>query len=151
MSKIFTATDINQNKFSANESDFSFRISSYGVLIEDGKILLQKSPLSHFYNLPGGGVEVGESEKDAVVREFNEETGYQVVYKKHLDFGFNLFTFENNFFHNFFVFSEVERISLEVGNITDPEDSSEAKFFDLKSLDINIVNPIHRSIIEKYL
>lgn len=57
---------------------FSCRI--YGVLRDEGKVLLTRSHFSgdSFINFPGGGVEVGEGPGDALRREFMEETGLTV-------------------------------------------------------------------------
>ena len=57
---------------------FSCRI--YGVLREEGKVLLTRSVFrgAPFVNFPGGGVEIGEAPADALKREFFEETGLSV-------------------------------------------------------------------------
>ena len=57
---------------------FSCRI--YGVLRENGKVLLTRSKFhdSTFINFPGGGVEIGEAPMAALLREFVEETGLVV-------------------------------------------------------------------------
>lgn len=62
----------------------NFRLAAYGVVHdEDGRILLAKgSPRAVYpgaWFLPGGGVEHGEHPRDAVVREFSEETGLSVA------------------------------------------------------------------------
>jgi 8-oxo-dGTP diphosphatase len=59
------------------------RVGAYGVCRDDaGRVLLARnSDLSEFpgrWTLPGGGVEQGEHPDDAVVREFEEETGFEV-------------------------------------------------------------------------
>lgn len=59
------------------------RIGAYGVCRDDhGRVLLARgSDSSEFpgvWSLPGGGVEQGEHPDDAVVREFREETGFEV-------------------------------------------------------------------------
>ncbi|MAO64390.1 MAG: NUDIX hydrolase [Balneola sp.] len=58
------------------------RIRSCGVLIEDGRLLLVEllSPVteSWIWIPPGGEVNFGESLEEAVIREFQEETGLKV-------------------------------------------------------------------------
>ena len=62
----------------AADRTFSCRI--YGVLRENGKVLLTRSAFhgSSFINFPGGGVEIGEAPMAALLREFVEETGLNV-------------------------------------------------------------------------
>jgi 8-oxo-dGTP diphosphatase len=57
---------------------FSCRI--YGVLRENGKVLLTRSAFrdSTFINFPGGGIDIGEAPMAALLREFVEETGLVV-------------------------------------------------------------------------
>lgn len=52
-----------------------------GVIIRDGAVLLVErgvEPLAGQWSLPGGGVELGETLEEAVVREMQEETGLTV-------------------------------------------------------------------------
>ncbi|SFK10826.1 ADP-ribose pyrophosphatase YjhB, NUDIX family [Halobacillus dabanensis] len=51
------------------------RVAVRGILFHDGKILTVKSNKGD-YKLPGGGVDAGESETAALIREISEETGY---------------------------------------------------------------------------
>jgi ADP-ribose pyrophosphatase YjhB (NUDIX family) len=44
----------------------------------DGRILLQQRSDNGLWGLPGGSVEIGESVRDAIVREVREETGLTV-------------------------------------------------------------------------
>jgi 8-oxo-dGTP diphosphatase len=57
-------------------------VRAYGVLIEDGRILLVRSSNPRhdppLWWLPGGGIHFGESPETTVLREFFEETGLVV-------------------------------------------------------------------------
>ena len=53
---------------------FSYRIG--GVLIRDNKILLTKG--GDDYSLPGGHAQIGETSQETIIREFQEETGFDV-------------------------------------------------------------------------
>lgn len=48
------------------------------VFDDDSRILLQRRRDSGNWALPGGGMEMGESLVDSVVREVREETGFEV-------------------------------------------------------------------------
>ena len=55
-----------------------------GALVTDGRVLLgHRSPDKHahpdVWDLPGGVIETGESELDALVRELQEELGVQIA------------------------------------------------------------------------
>ena len=71
------------------------RVAAYAVILREDRILLTRlSPsVSHheLWTLPGGGLDHGESPRDAVVREVHEETGLRAevgetarVYSAHL-------------------------------------------------------------------
>lgn len=55
------------------EPDFVFSYRVIGVLVQDGKVLLQK-PKGDDYSFPGGHAMALESSRDTLVREFWEET-----------------------------------------------------------------------------
>ena len=51
------------------------------VIVADGKVLIVKrkyDPLAGQWSLPGGGVELGETLEDSIVREMLEETGLDI-------------------------------------------------------------------------
>lgn len=50
-------------------------VRSCGILIKDGKVLMQKRKSDEFFALPGGGVEKNEFSNESLVREFIEECG----------------------------------------------------------------------------
>ncbi|NHJ87433.1 MAG: NUDIX domain-containing protein, partial [Asgard group archaeon] len=49
-----------------------------GVLIRNGKILLQSDPLVKFWVLPGGSPKPFEASDKALIRELKEEIGLQI-------------------------------------------------------------------------
>lgn len=59
-----------------SKEELEFRPSVYGVLIEDGKILL--SPQWDGFDIPGGGIEIDETIDACLKREFWEETGLEI-------------------------------------------------------------------------
>jgi 8-oxo-dGTP pyrophosphatase MutT (NUDIX family) len=56
-----------------------FRRAVRAIIIKDSKIALIKSIKYGEYKFPGGGIEDGESEFDALIRETNEETGLNII------------------------------------------------------------------------
>lgn len=83
MNKTVQGTDKDGNKIEMNVEKLFFRPSIYGVLIKENKVLLISQNFG--YSLPGGGIELGENHKDALVRELEEETGYKITVDKILD------------------------------------------------------------------
>jgi 8-oxo-dGTP pyrophosphatase MutT (NUDIX family) len=53
---------------------------SVGAVIHDheGRLLLQEKSSAEAWSLPAGGIELGESPQEAIIREVMEETGYAV-------------------------------------------------------------------------
>lgn len=60
---------------------FHIRVSGRGIVInnDNDKILLNEFGGGEYYNIPGGGVNPGETVKQAVVREILEESGLNVT------------------------------------------------------------------------
>ena len=56
----------------------NYRLSARGIIIKDGKILLNEFGKGLYFNIIGGGVEVEEDLRTAVKREVLEESGYTV-------------------------------------------------------------------------
>lgn len=59
------------------------RPAAYAVIIEQGKILLthwtgERRPDRAGWTLPGGGMEIGETAEETVIREAYEESGYSI-------------------------------------------------------------------------
>lgn len=55
------------------------RFAARGIAFMDNKLILIKSEKYGEYKFPGGGVHKDEDFKKAVIREYKEETGYDVI------------------------------------------------------------------------
>jgi 8-oxo-dGTP diphosphatase len=64
-------------------------VRAYGILVEDGRVLLVRSSSPQIspplWWLPGGGIDFGESPEETLLREFTEETGLSVKDPRLLD------------------------------------------------------------------
>jgi ADP-ribose pyrophosphatase YjhB (NUDIX family) len=76
MKRKIVCHDINEEKEEVDVDKLQFRPSVYGILIENGKVLLSKQ--WDGYDIPGGGVELDETLDEALKREFVEETGLKI-------------------------------------------------------------------------
>lgn len=54
---------------------FWFRYRAAAIIIEDGCVLMAHNDVDDYYYSIGGGVHLGETSEEAVVREVKEETG----------------------------------------------------------------------------
>lgn len=90
MSKTVTCVDIYGKKHEVRVSELTWRPAAYAVVIKDDKILLSKQ-FGDGYDLPGGGIDLGELPQDSAVREAKEETGIDVANPQ-------LITVKNSFF-----------------------------------------------------
>lgn len=73
------------------KKDWLFGVDNYicdvrvvGVLIKDGKILVQRERNGNEYALPGGHVKMGETLEEGIVREYKEETEADIFCQKML-------------------------------------------------------------------
>lgn len=66
------------NEYAFEEDDFVDRQAVYGVLLENNQVLLVRDATSTFWELPGGGIETGEGNVEALKREFLEESGLHI-------------------------------------------------------------------------
>ena len=92
MTNKITCLDVEGNKYKIPIDELEWRPSAYGIVIQDGKVLMSKQ-FGDKYDLPGGGVDLGEDLGAAVIREVKEETGINVSEPKNIGV-------ENSFFHS---------------------------------------------------
>ena len=58
-----------------SSENFICDVRTVGVLVRDGKILVQRDVNGNEYALPGGHIKIGETLEDGLIREYMEETG----------------------------------------------------------------------------
>ena len=61
-----------------SSSPRQFRIAVYALIFREHEILLALRRDTDWWNLPGGGLELGETVEEGVCREVREETGLEV-------------------------------------------------------------------------
>lgn len=124
-----------------SEWSAQFRIGVYAVILHEGRVLLALRDNIDWWNLPGGGMESGETVDEAVRREVYEETGLEVAVERLVG-----------------VYSKPQkqevvllfRCSITGGTLMATEESRECRFFALDDLPRNTL-PKHRQRIEDAL
>ncbi|MBN1814821.1 MAG: NUDIX domain-containing protein [Anaerolineae bacterium] len=76
------------------QEELVFRPAVYGIIVNDGKILLVNLRSTDKFCLPGGGVELGEKINDALRREVKEETGIRVAIERFAFFSEGFFYYD---------------------------------------------------------
>ncbi len=151
MTKI-TCEDIKGQKYSFDETEFIKNTRAYGVYIKDNKILLIKDPQGASLELPGGGLEEGESFQEGLKREFFEETGLKIA--PNPKFITNFQSYFYNMFkkqpwdsdRRFYLVNVHSGTLLEQGN---GHDAEFAKFFPLSDLDKLPIKPEIKQVISQ--
>jgi 8-oxo-dGTP pyrophosphatase MutT (NUDIX family) len=68
---------MNDILFRSDNFMFSYRVA--GILVQNGKVLVQKPDDSVAYAFPGGHVGLGETNAETLIREFKEEVGADIM------------------------------------------------------------------------
>ncbi|NJO02549.1 MAG: NUDIX hydrolase [Bacteroidia bacterium] len=122
------------------------RVRVCGICIQDEKVLLVKHRYlgkeKHLWAPPGGGLQLGESAEETLVREFREETGLEISLRR--------FLFVNEFLdlplHAIELFFEVAIEGGVLGIGQDPEMSAESQIIErvdfLSLAELDAENPL---------
>jgi 8-oxo-dGTP pyrophosphatase MutT (NUDIX family) len=97
-------------------NELKLRPAVYGIIIKDNEVLL--TPSWDGFDFPGGGIELGETNDEALRREMKEETGYEVELKELLQISSSFFIgkLHGKFYHGI-LFYYVCKIT--AGELTD--------------------------------
>lgn len=81
-----TLFELDSKDYNPDGKIFS-RPSVRAIIIKDGKLALVQSVMYNYFKFPGGGLEKGETNEDALIRETLEEAGLQVIPESIREYG----------------------------------------------------------------
>lgn len=122
------------------------------VLDESGAVLMVHKTDNDLWALPGGGIDVGESVSDAVVREVEEETGIHVVPEQLVGIYTNprhVMAYDDGEVRQQFSMCFVARMT--GGTIRTSSETSEVLFVPVDQLAALNIHPSMRMRIDHYL
>lgn len=126
-----TCHDVEGNAFVVPTTEPTWRPSVYAIVVKAGKILLSKQ-FGDRYDLPGGGVDLGEPLEAAVVRETKEETGIDVSSPQLVGIETSFFKSchgDNNAYHSILLYYKCEFVGGELS--TEGFDEFEQQYAEL--------------------
>lgn len=123
------------------------------VIINEGKIILVKrgvEPGKGEWSIPGGLIELGETVRDAVIREAKEETGLdvEIFVDRPIDAFDNIDIDEKGGFHYHFVLMEF-LTSPKSGTLKSSSDAVDAKWVSLEEVEkYDLTKPFRKFFIK---
>ena len=132
-------------------------IGIYGICIKDNRLLCirkEKGPYRNRFDLPGGSQKENEGLTETLVREFKEETGYQIKNYRNCRV-YDIFVEETNrTVHHIMVFYDVNVNFEQQDAISEKledelNDSSGIYWIDLEKLDISNVSPVILKLVQE--
>jgi 8-oxo-dGTP pyrophosphatase MutT (NUDIX family) len=121
----------------------SIKVKAMCLFVHHGKILASpgydKSANKHFYRLPGGKMELGETAHQTIQREISEELDSHIENLRFLEVVENIFIFEKRQYHEIvFIFSgdlsKTELYETPIINFKDGENNYEAHWVSIKAI-----------------
>ncbi|HEM3442759.1 TPA: NUDIX hydrolase [Streptococcus suis] len=116
-----------------------FGVRATGLVVQDEKLYLVKSPEGKYYTL-GGAIQLGETTEEAVLREMQEEIGIEVELGPLAFIVENQFTLQEKSYHQIEFLYIVTPLSDPVTYLEEGDSIRQCEwiaFTDLKNLDLN--------------
>jgi 8-oxo-dGTP pyrophosphatase MutT (NUDIX family) len=141
-----------------DDVDVRWRPCVYGILSnEKGEWFMVEPTWAEQWDLPGGGTDIDESIREALVREFYEETGFKVeVVGDPLYLGESRLSLgDRGFFHSIILIFKVKLVDEKrdehvVNTFDDGFEIREGRWIDPSSIIENDVHPIYWPFIQKW-
>lgn len=118
MTQTVICRDMDGGQHEVPVDELSWRPAAYAIVINDDKLLLLKQ--YNGYDLPGGGIDLGELPEEAVIREVHEEAGLVVANPRLLDIASSFFkrsyTKEANCVQSLSLYYACDYVSGELSN-----------------------------------
>ena len=133
-------------------------IGVYGFIIKDDKIALIKKARGGYIgklDLPGGGMEYGESTLETLKRELMEEAGILVKEAKLFDVATKTIKWQmtedtiEDLYHIGILY-EIKEFANELKKEPDNIDSLGADWYKISELDLEDLTPFAKFVVEKY-
>jgi len=121
------------------------------VVLSNGKILLEKrknDPGKGKWSIPGGLVELGESMEQTVIREVEEETGFEVENPEHIDVVDNIIRDNNGEIKYHFVIVDYF-VKLKGGTLRASSDAEELKWVPLNEVEKHNLTKTFRAFFQR--
>ena len=129
------------------------RVSSYGIYIQNKKILLVKPSWVDIWEFPGGGQEVNEELFDTLKREFLEETGFEILQFETSPLAtINTKFFAddlNEYFDSKMYFFMIKKIGNQNKTLINHKEIIDIKYISISDLNKKNMNNIHFEILKK--
>ena len=128
-----------------------FRISAYGIFVQEKAVLMVQDAWMRKWEFPGGGIHVHEAVKDGLVREYREETGLTIA-------PLRLFLFQEDFFwatdrqegwHSLRLLHFVRKIKGNLRASGNGDDVIRAQFQDISGITRQMVKPDIWTVIQR--
>lgn len=116
-----------------------FGVRATGLVVQDEKLYLVKSPEGKYYTL-GGAIQLGETTEEAVQREMKEEIGIEVELGPLAFIVENQFTLQEKSYHQIEFLYIVTPLSNPAPNLKEGNSIRQCEwvaFADLEKLDLN--------------
>ncbi|HEL1624741.1 TPA: NUDIX domain-containing protein [Streptococcus suis] len=116
-----------------------FGVRATGLVVQDEKLYLVKSPEGKYYTL-GGAIQLGETTEEAVLREMQEEIGIEVELGPLAFIDENQFTLQEKSYHQIEFLYIVTPLSNPATNLEEGNSVRQCEwvtFADLEKLDLN--------------